>query len=231
MKYGKSTDLTLNGVTRTQSEWCRTCGLSWGTYASRLRRGLEPGEALAQPRNATWTQSTVMLAFNGITKSREEWCAHYEIPVSTFKSRCQRGIDPFEALTAPRITAPGRITSRGTASGREPGDTCGNLACIVVNPSWAKQDIAAGGDEIGAAIGTSRQAVEQFTTRALRRAQVSLVTQVLAAAMPNDCEDYVSDLVAYAITSRLGRELVLGDLAVDDLKRAHARFYGRKVAA
>lgn len=37
---------TINGVTKTQTEWCEQYGVGVGTFRARLRRGLSPMDAL-----------------------------------------------------------------------------------------------------------------------------------------------------------------------------------------
>lgn len=78
-------------------------------------------------------------------------------------------------------------------------------------------------DSIGADLGVSRERVRQIGNDGLRQAQVTLLATWLNAALPAASTDALSDLVVFAITSRLGARLAMGDIDVSDLIEAHER--------
>ena len=41
--------VTINGETKTLSEWCRTIGINRNTVKSRIRAGMSDAEALTKP--------------------------------------------------------------------------------------------------------------------------------------------------------------------------------------
>lgn len=140
-------------------------------------------------------------------------------------SSCKGCSHKYRVPKPPGYAAPVRVPRTRLCSA--------NQDCVVVSPEWACHDTAKLLKEIGATRGVSRQAVEQFTKRALKQAQVSMLASLLGQAMPDESDDYVSDLVAFAVVSRLGRDLVLGELTLDELKAEHAESLAesRKVAA
>lgn len=90
---------TINGVTKTRSEWCKEYNVTRGQVAYRVSKGMSPIEALTYTKPRGWTY----IEINGVTKTKIEWCEEYGISTHLFDYRTkQGGMTPYEALTTPK---------------------------------------------------------------------------------------------------------------------------------
>jgi len=87
--------ITINGETKTLSEWAEIAGLSMTTLSRRLKRGIAPETAIATP-----AREQPPLVVNGIAKTMTEWAEIAGITVSAIHYRLKRGLSPEEAIRA-----------------------------------------------------------------------------------------------------------------------------------
>lgn len=102
------------------------------------------------------------------------------------------------------------------------GSTISKLGTITIDeePFHRGEEI---GRRIGDELGISPERVRQIGNDGLRQAQVTILSTWLNAAMPSASTDALSDLVVFAVTSRWGARLAMGDIDIDDLIAAHER--------
>lgn len=89
--------LTLNGVTRCQSEWSALTGVSQVTISARLRRGWIVEQALTPlpSPNRLWT-------IDGVTRRQFEWAALAGVSPQLLYQRLKRGWPIEKALIPSR---------------------------------------------------------------------------------------------------------------------------------
>lgn len=114
--------LTINGVTKSHSEWADVAGVAYHTFRKRLKLGWKPEDAVSgvrsdKPKNRV-RKDTPRYTINGITKTVHEWAADAGVSAGTFKARINRlGWTPEEALRGSRVKTSIRTEAR---SGRRP---------------------------------------------------------------------------------------------------------------
>lgn len=99
---------TINGVTKSLTEWAIDAKLDFKTLTYRMRKGMALEAALALKPRARAKTHTV----NGITKTLEEWADHLGITYSALIGRMRNGRSLAEAIA---MTA-GRHADRGVVS-------------------------------------------------------------------------------------------------------------------
>lgn len=88
-----ATKLTINGETKTLSEWADEAGVKYHTFRKRLKLGWTPEEALAGKRAGRvfrHCKDTIYLTVDGETKPVQEWSALTGQPADRIKQRVQR---------------------------------------------------------------------------------------------------------------------------------------------
>jgi hypothetical protein len=80
--------VTINGETKSASEWITTSGVNKRTFLARLRRGVQ-GEALLQ---TSTVGASPPITFQGVTRNREEWAKYFGISIGILK----RGLKVYE---------------------------------------------------------------------------------------------------------------------------------------
>lgn len=92
----KSTNrlMTMDGVTRTQAEWCELLGIHQATVNDRLHKGWGDAKALTTPPSPPRR----LLTYNGETLSVAEWARKLEISQATIYMRLHRGASAAKAL-------------------------------------------------------------------------------------------------------------------------------------
>lgn len=104
---GKLTLLTIDGVTRRLSEWCRIYDMKKVTVAGRIKRGWTPREALEQKplsrsegarRRASRNPFFTM---DGVRRPLSEWCRIRGVRRATVARRLREGWTVREALRPP----------------------------------------------------------------------------------------------------------------------------------
>lgn len=98
--------ITINGETRSMSEWARMAGITLEAFRKRLSTGKVGADLIAEklPRG----RSGEKIDINGESKTIKEWSELCGISISLLRSRCRSGVRG-EALLAPP-KPPGRIS-------------------------------------------------------------------------------------------------------------------------
>jgi len=103
--------ITIDGVTRSQSEWARIANVTIGTIRRRLALGLDPKAAVfARPdqghaldggmRNQN-RADCVRLTVNGVTKILSAWSRDTGLSENCIRNRLKAGWTPDEAVLTP----------------------------------------------------------------------------------------------------------------------------------
>ncbi len=119
----KSQTLTLNGVTKTLSEWSICTGLAINTIRSRLRLGFPIEEAL---RPGKLTNAGTLHTVNGESRTLREWAAHIGIRYEALIARMNKGRTLAEALAMPKGSGrrkPGVVSNFPAFEGTGAGST------------------------------------------------------------------------------------------------------------
>lgn len=90
--------LTMNGETKTYSEWCEQYGINLHTFYGRLREGWNEETALKTPSKG---KRNLDFEYNGVTKSIPQWAKEYGMGATTLKYRLFAGWPIEKALTTP----------------------------------------------------------------------------------------------------------------------------------
>lgn len=90
---------TLNGVTRTQSEWARLHGIPQCTISLRLKRGWSPEDALT--RKPVLHDRHPLIEYRGERRSLHEWSKVLGMAYVTLHARYRRGWDIERMMTTP----------------------------------------------------------------------------------------------------------------------------------
>ena len=97
--WTKERELTIDGVTKTISEWCKEYNVTHSQVEHRLRRGMSCIEALTHSKQRRGEKVEI----NGETKTKIEWCEEYGISTQLYDYRTHKGgMKPYEALTTPK---------------------------------------------------------------------------------------------------------------------------------
>lgn len=89
---------TINGETKTISEWCKIYDLKYTNVLARINRNnLTPEEALF----FTDTRTKKYITINGVTKKITDWGKEYNISYQTVKRRLNMGWSDIDAITKP----------------------------------------------------------------------------------------------------------------------------------
>ena len=86
--------LTIDGVTKCQSEWCEQYKIRDSVFLKRIQRGMSAIEALTRPMQN-------YIEIDGVSKTIPEWARHNGIPESTVSVRISRGWSEIRAVTTP----------------------------------------------------------------------------------------------------------------------------------
>ena len=101
--WKKERELTIDGVTKTISEWCKEYNVTYGQIWYRVRSGMSYSEALTYQK----PRGRIKVEINGTIKTKLEWCEEYGVSVQLFDYRTKtRGMTPYEALTMPKQAKP-----------------------------------------------------------------------------------------------------------------------------
>lgn len=93
-----NTFYTLNGETKTFTEWCNYYQISDDVVWERINKlGWEIQKAFSTPLSLQ-SSKTRYITHNGETHNLTEWCKITGVPHSTVYARIKRGIDPLVAL-------------------------------------------------------------------------------------------------------------------------------------
>lgn len=90
--------LTMDGETKTYSEWCEQYGINLHTFYGRLREGWDEETALKTPSKG---KRNLDFEYNGVTKSIPQWAKEYGMGATTLKYRLFAGWPIEKALTTP----------------------------------------------------------------------------------------------------------------------------------
>jgi hypothetical protein len=85
--------VTINGVTKTPSEWADQAGIRRATFCVRMRLGWTGERLLTAP----WTKKpkvVPLITINGIARTMSEWAKELEVKESTLRYRLSRGCPP-----------------------------------------------------------------------------------------------------------------------------------------
>jgi len=96
--------ITVNGITKSVTQWARDTGKPRQTIEDRLVNGWDPVDAVLVPRarRGTIRDDNIMITIGGVTKNVAEWSRETGRPQGTIKSRIRSGWDPADAvLVAP----------------------------------------------------------------------------------------------------------------------------------
>jgi hypothetical protein len=111
--------ITIDGVTKSLTEWAGQRGLSPATVDGRIRRGwsierafTEPLHAKKRDREPGKTRSR-FATINGVTKTVTEWAREFRLSISMVRNRIHNGWDPVVALTTPRDANQRMVTFHG----------------------------------------------------------------------------------------------------------------------
>jgi hypothetical protein len=86
------TIITVNGITKTKTEWARESGVKAPTIAKRLERGLT-GEDIISPERSVaiykkpYRHDALLITYNGETKSVTEFAREYGLDYATLRLR------------------------------------------------------------------------------------------------------------------------------------------------
>lgn len=100
--------ITINGLTRSVSEWAETAGVSYHTFRKRLDLGWSPQDAVSGVRSDKPVhrirRDTPRYEIDGVTKTLHEWAVEAGVSASTFRARIEKlGWTPIEALSGARF--------------------------------------------------------------------------------------------------------------------------------
>lgn len=92
---------TVDGVTKSLSEWCDEYRMPVSVVGSRIRvMGWDIHKALTTPITH-FSDRGAVVEIDGVEKTIKEWCAFYGISRSTVYGRVRRGMDMVNAITTP----------------------------------------------------------------------------------------------------------------------------------
>ena len=200
-----------NGQAKTRAV-CGGCNVEHVVRVDNLKRGISKScSDCARRGPKSGIRAEQLMTFGGVTQSLSEWCFDHGNTVNCVRKRMIGGMDAWQAITKP--------TS-------EPGDRKGvrTLHRVIVDHTLSAGDAEETLESVSSAVGTIRQNMVHITNLALKRAQLSVVTMALAAAMPRDPVGYVADVAALVLDLRLGYALTNGDISVMELRELHARW-------
>lgn len=91
---------TINGTTKTYSEWAETIGISKCTFSQRIDNGWSGEELLngCRERENIRKYSGQVLVINGVSKSFSEWCNVIGVSYATLSDRIEEGWSDNELL-------------------------------------------------------------------------------------------------------------------------------------
>lgn len=89
--------ITINGVTKTLTEWARDCGVNRKTIDKRLRIGWE-GESLISPPDQRKRKDNIFVIINGEKLTLPEVSDRYSIKISLLHNRIRRRWKPEEII-------------------------------------------------------------------------------------------------------------------------------------
>lgn len=93
--------ITLNGVSKSLSEWCDEYDMPVSVVGSRIRvMHWDAEKALTTPITH-FNERGITVEINGITKTIKEWCDYYGILRTTVYGRVRKGMDIVSAITTP----------------------------------------------------------------------------------------------------------------------------------
>lgn len=96
-----NTCYSIDGVTKTFTEWCNLYNISDNVAWERINKlNWSPKEAFSTPLHST-SKRYRLIEINGITKSVAEWCRIYKIQYNTVYARIKRGLSYKDAITLP----------------------------------------------------------------------------------------------------------------------------------
>lgn len=93
-KTNRNIVITIDGVSKNLSDFCKDYHINYTTVLSRLEKGLSYEEALKKK-----VKTERMATLNNETKTIKEWCEILNLNYQTVCSRIQKGLSYEEALT------------------------------------------------------------------------------------------------------------------------------------
>lgn len=90
--------ITIDGESKSASEWAATTGVDVGVLRQRLKNGQDPSEAIIKKIRG---RSPMLIAANGAIRSVREWSRLTGLSRSTIFIRLQRGWPPEDAVSKP----------------------------------------------------------------------------------------------------------------------------------
>lgn len=82
--------LTVNGITKTMTEWSEETGVSIQTMASRVKLGWNDERVVTQSPKSK-SPEMGLIAYKGKMQTMTEWAKETGIPYTTIQSRARRG--------------------------------------------------------------------------------------------------------------------------------------------
>jgi len=95
--------ITIDGETKTVSEWSEISGLPYKTLQRRLYTGCKEEDLLAPV--GTIYDHKFMIEINGVKKTMNAWAKEVGLPFSTVKRRYQRGVRGEDLLKRARLAS------------------------------------------------------------------------------------------------------------------------------
>jgi hypothetical protein len=97
--------VTIDGETRSVTEWAKHFGIDVHSVYVRVKRGMDIATALSAPKADKLRRPVTI---DGETRSLTEWRKHFGVAQSTVENRMRRrGMSIVEALTAPKTPGAG----------------------------------------------------------------------------------------------------------------------------
>ncbi|RVC62809.1 MAG: hypothetical protein EOS81_07110 [Mesorhizobium sp.] len=80
---------TINGISKTLSEWCNAYDISYHSLAQRMKRGMTLEHALAHSKSGK--RASLLHTVDGVSKTYGEWADHLGISYDAFLKRLKDG--------------------------------------------------------------------------------------------------------------------------------------------
>ena len=101
----------LGNEFRSHAEMCEHWGLQYQTYKNRIANGWSLKDALETPVGLGKRKSFLVDHKGNKFYTQEDLCKYWNIPITTFKSRIERGWDLKRALETPKMQVTEKITT------------------------------------------------------------------------------------------------------------------------
>ena len=102
-------EVTIDGETRSVSDWARHFGIAPHSVYVRVRRGMDIATALSAPKADELRRPVTI---DGETRSLTAWAKHFGISQNGLASRLKKGMSLVEALTQPKTPGAGKKPRR-----------------------------------------------------------------------------------------------------------------------